>query len=89
MNLQRQKKQVHFNIEDSVQLMFAKYFASCYPSGSTQIQHDEIKQAFYAGIFAYQSLMLSDKIPDDENVMAAKLEALYDETCKFLKARME
>ena len=82
------KKQIELGINSSASAMFAQYFNSCYPSGCSQTQHAEVKQAFYSGIFSFLALTLSDQMPDDEDVVAQKINRIYEECKNVLKATL-
>ena len=84
---EHQFRTVEFGIKGSVSEMFAQYFNACYPIGCSTIQHDEVKQAFYSGILSYTSFLLSDKMPKDADEAAEKMQSIFEECIRVLKAR--
>jgi hypothetical protein len=72
----------------TVATMWAEYSSKAYPSSISDMQREETKQAFYAGMFSLLGYMLGDiaEMSDDRGVV--ELESLNQEVRKYLSGRM-
>jgi len=86
--MKKSKKSAEFFMYDTIAGMFGQYFNACYPDGCPINQREEVEQAFYAGILAYMSFLLSDKMPDNDYDAIQKKQILFEECQKVLKSKV-